>query len=238
VLALHDPDHQPLLAFACHGIYRLLPLFGLRGAAVIAPHLKTKRMSMDDLIDSLNIMAQDNDAGPDKFRALKMLASMNSTAITVPAPLTGDEVIDRLARLIRAAGRVAAQLAFVRAFPADSKRSEGTRSAITDAPKVSADHLTPEDIARVKKIRGLKRFYKEFPEMKRPGFPPGYPVGRGREIQEDWIRRQATKILVDRAQAAANQAAAGEATGSVDAEVRGDPDLGGTTPDPGRTQEV
>ena len=60
---------------------------------------------------------------------------------------------------------------------------------------------------KVRHIKTLKRLYNAFPETKRPGYPPGYPAGKGIAVQTEWCQRAAAKIILDREQKRADQAA-------------------------------
>lgn len=168
------------------------------------PKKPPKRMTLDEVMASVTEIAQDADAGADRFRALKMLASQNTAAAVLPDPMQNGELIDRLARLMKGAGVDICQLAYQRAFPQ-------AVDSVASAPKLQMADLPPEIMAQVQKVRSIKSLYRYFPEIKRPGFPPGYPVGRGAALQLEWLRRYAGKILLDREQAKVDANAAAQA---------------------------
>lgn len=152
--------------------------------------------------------------GPDKFRALKMVMGLEGSGVGLPEPLTDNDVLDRLARMIRAVGPTGAQLAYRRAFPA-SKRSIDSK-----APKITLADMAPIDPMKLPK--NLRELYRMFPEIKKPGIPPGFPIRSGLEAQKKWCNEAAVRMLMDREQArvAAGGAAAGEADpGSDDVEA-------------------
>jgi len=174
-----------------------------------------KKLSIDDIQSLVTEIAQDPESGADRFRALKMLASQNSSSIMLPDPMENGELVERLARLQRAAGIDICQLSYQRAFPQ-------AVDSVASAPKLGIDDLPAEIMEQVKKVRSLKSLYRWFPEIKRPGFPPGYPAGRGAALQLEWLRRYAGKILLDREQAKMNANA--QATLERDQQIRDDLD--------------
>jgi hypothetical protein len=161
-----------------------------------------KRKSLDDIIQDLTEISDDRESGPDRFRALKMLANMEGAQVNIPAPLKDGEIVSRLSVLMKAAGPDLCQVAFARAFRFPKKQR------VSDAPQMATEDLPPEIIARAQRIRTLKQLYKEFPEIKRPGYLPGYPQGRSFEVKQEWVRRTAEKLYLDREQAQANLTAA------------------------------
>lgn len=182
-----------------------------------------KKKTMDEIMSDVTEIADDKEAGADRFRALKMLAAQNVAAAVLPDPMENHELVERLARLMKAAGIDICQLAYQRAFPA-------AVDTVATAPKLGLSDLPPEIIEQVQKVRSLKTYYKYFPEVKRHGFPPGYPAGRGHELQIEWLRRAAGKILLDREQAKMNANSATIA--ERDAQIRGT-DAGNESDEPG-----
>jgi len=154
-------------------------------------------LSLDEIMAMVTDIAKDPESGADRFRALKMLASTNTAAAVLPDPMNEGEIVERLARLMRAAGRDLAQVSYQKAFPrVSSKPYIATRFKLDDIP--------PEVQLRVERIRTLRALYKNYPEVKRPGFPPGYPLKRGLGVISEWCRRVAAKCELDRMQTAAN----------------------------------
>ena len=153
---------------------------------------KTNRMPLDEIERLITDIARDPESGADRFRALKFAAAMQSSTAALPEPLDDNEVLDRLARLIRAAGPTAAQLAYRRAFPA-SKRPINHA-----APQVRERDMP--FIPKAELPGTLRALYKMFPEIKGPGCPKGFPMGKGLAVKKAWCQREAMKLLVDREQ--------------------------------------
>lgn len=151
-----------------------------------------KRMSFDEILAEIEDVAQNGD-GADKFRALKILMAQESSSVTLPPPMSDAEVIDRLARLIRAAGPTASQLAYRRAYPA------AKRPINHSAPKIQETDVAPVDKTTLP--ANLRALYRMFPEVKRGGIPKGYPVHQGMAVQKKWCQEAALKMIIDREQA-------------------------------------
>lgn len=155
--------------------------------------LKRKSRTMDDVMADIEAISEDSEHR-DQFKALKMLASAKSSSVTLPPPMEEHEMIERFARLMKPAGFHVVQIAYKRAFP--------NRKPIEEVePKLNAIHLPDEDRLMIQKCTNLKALYRMFPEIKKPGLPTGYPKGRGKVLQQQYCRDQATKILLDRQQA-------------------------------------
>jgi hypothetical protein len=133
------------------------------------------------------------DGHKNQMRALAMVMAKDEGQDAIPAPLTDAEVIERLARLIRAAGPTASQLAYRRAFPA-SKRPINHA-----APKVTETDIAPVDKSSLP--RTLRDLYRMFPEIRRPGVPKGYPAKAGFLAKKEWCQAEAMKMILDREQA-------------------------------------
>lgn len=170
-------------------------------------------LSLDEIMAMVTDIARDPDSGPDRFRALKMLASANTSAAVLPEPMEPGEIVDRLSRLMKGYGRDHTQAAYHRAFPRVS-------SAAYTAPKYGLSDFPPEVVARVQKVRSLKSLYRHYPEIKRPGFPPGYPVKRGPAVVTDWCRSIAAKCELDRMRNAAEATEAQDR--ALDSAIRSD----------------
>ena len=134
-----------------------------------------------------------NGEGPDKFRALKVAMSQQSGGITLPDPMSADEVVERLSRLMRGVGPANCQWAYRKAFPAAKKEIFESKVMVRNSD------LNAEDIKKLPK--SLKQLYKQFPETKRSGQPPGYPTRGGLEAQVQWCQEKAIEILRTRKQA-------------------------------------
>lgn len=160
-----------------------------------APEKEPKKrgaITFDEAREIISDIARGGD-GPDKFRALKMVMGLEGSGVGLPEPLTDNDALERLARLIRAVGPTGAQIAYRRAFPASK------RSIDASAPKISEADMPPID--RTKLPKNLRELYRMFPEIKKPGIPPGFPLRSGLETQKKWCNDAAVRILMDREQA-------------------------------------
>lgn len=154
---------------------------------------KKKRRSIEEITADIEQISQDPEHR-DQFKALRMLAAEKATSVVLPDPMSDNEIIERIARLIKPVGRALSSIAYRRAFPYNKDIED-------EMPKLAQTHLTPEEILTAKKCNNLKALYRTFPEIKRAGMPTGYPRGRSIEEKQEWCRDQATKILIGRAQA-------------------------------------
>ena len=159
---------------------------------------KKKPLSLDEVMESVSSIAQE-DGHRDQFKALKLLATAQNAAIVLPAPLSREEKMDRLGRLMKGCGVEDSQIAFARAF----SRHKTTAG---QAPNLHLDDLTAEQLSKVRHIKGVKTFNKFF-EVSKSGVPKGYPKGKGRELQVAWLKREALKIILDREQASLDRQA-------------------------------
>lgn len=173
---------------------------------------KRQRMTIDEILALAAEIANDPEAGAQRFQALKMLAGMETATVTLPDPMSPDEVDQRLARLMKGAGPNATQRAYVIAFPDLAKKAFGVH--LTEA--------TPDMIRRAQGITSLKLLNKHFPEFKMQGMPRGFPVGKSLVAKATWCRDQAIKYMIERAAAerssahTAMTAAGTEAQGATD----------------------
>ena len=152
---------------------------------------RRKSMSFDEIIVEMEDIAK-NGEGADKFRALKTLMAQESGSATLPEPLTDDEIIERLSRMMKAAGPSASQISYRRAYPAAKRPINFAAPKITEADVPAIDPLSLP--------RSLKELYRQFPEVKKPGIPTGYPVRGGMAVQKEWVQKQARRMLLDREQ--------------------------------------
>lgn len=151
-----------------------------------------KALSLDEVLDIVSDIAR-NGEGPERFRALKLIMSQEAGSATLPEPFSDAEIIDRLARLIRAAGPTASQLAYRKAFPS------AKRMINQEKPRLTESDLPPIDKATLPST--LRALYREFPEAKRPGVPKGYPVKAGMAVKAAWVRNEALKMRMDQERA-------------------------------------
>lgn len=157
-----------------------------------------KPITLDEALAIVTDIARNGD-GAERFRALKLVMAQEASTATLPEPFTDAEVIDRLARMIRAAGPTASQMAYRKAFPA------AKRPIHHAAPKVTEADITPIDKAMLPTtLRGL---YKMFPEAKRAGTPRGYPVHGGMAVQKEWVQKMAIRMTLDAEQKKLDQIA-------------------------------
>lgn len=152
---------------------------------------KKPLLTFDEAMEQVSDLAR-NGEGPDKFRALKVVLSQQGGNITLPDPMSADEVVERLSVLMRGVGPVNCQWAYKKAFPKSRMEIfEGkVRLRTTDLVSIEKDDLP----------KSLKQLYKKFPETKRPGYPPTYPQRGGLEAQVAWCQSKALEILRDREQ--------------------------------------
>jgi hypothetical protein len=160
---------------------------------------RPRRLSLDEILDMVSQVARDDESGADRFRALKMLASMESAAVVLPAPLTDAEMIDRVARVSKGAGLKLAELGFRKAFPQARRGSDM-------APVMSLEQLDPGILAQASKVVSIKMLYRAFPEVKRSGTPPGYPRTGSLAARQNWCQRIAAQLILDREQQRADDA--------------------------------
>jgi hypothetical protein len=146
--------------------------------------------TVDEITRAIGEIANDSDS-KDRLRALGMLSRLNSGGATVPPPLTDIEIVERLTRLMLAAGEQNCRKAYHKAF------GGSTNPERLVIPK---EEMEQEIEVEVRKISGLKTYYRMFPDIApvRGGFPQGYPHSSGPEEQITWLRGKATKILRDR----------------------------------------
>lgn len=148
-----------------------------------------KRMSMDEILAEVDAIAKDP-GDRDRFKALKMLSSTQSSSIVLPEPSNADERMARLARIMKPAGLAEVQGAYAIAFPGEGRRIE-------DALRPDEVELPPELHERAMRCTSLGLLYREFPELKRPGIPRGFPRGKGSLIQRQWCQIEAAKYLLE-----------------------------------------
>jgi hypothetical protein len=148
-------------------------------------------MSMEDIKLGLSDMAR-NGEGAQRAQAYRMLMNMESATVVLPPPLSYDEEIERLTRMIKAAGREKSQSAFHRAFPRD-------KAQIDDGDELSIHDMPPHIRFTSEHVTTLPKLYKMEPSIKpNGGQPSGYPKGRGKALQCKWCQHQAALILLER----------------------------------------
>ena len=149
-------------------------------------------ITFDEAMGLISDIAR-NGEGPDKFRALKVAMDQQSGGVALPPPMSAEEVVERLTRIMRASGKGNCQIAYRKAFV-------GTRTSIGDAmPDLALADITPFEKNALP--RTLRQLYKQFPSIKpRGGVPKGYPMRSGLETQTEWVQCKAVEIMRDREQ--------------------------------------
>lgn len=153
---------------------------------------RSKRtMTFDEALELIVDVARNGD-GVQKLRALKMIREEQASTVTLPGPLTVSEQIDRLSRLNLACGKRVVQLAYRKAWPKSKK------DVFEQKPKLEDGDIGdyPDDELPT----SLRRLYRQFPETKRAGCPPGYPQRGSLEQKVGWVRQAARDILRGREQ--------------------------------------
>jgi hypothetical protein len=174
---------------------------------------KLKRMTLDDIVAHVTEIAQDADAGADRFRALKMLSETEGSSIALPKVFNDQEMVDRLARLMKGAGIHCTQLAYARAFPS------AKRSTALGGSRYPYANARPELIKEANKATSLKILIRNFPSLKTGrGIPKGYPSGHSVEAKMKWCQGQALKMLIEREQE--DRQASHESMKGSDASIR------------------
>jgi hypothetical protein len=150
---------------------------------------KAVPFTLDEIIGVVSDIARDTESR-DRLRALKLLTSLNSSVAAIPPPLSDEEVIERLSRLMKGAGAKLCRKAYRKTYPLSD------RTPIFD--KEELEDLGPFIRQKVKGLKTLKQYNRMFPEVVKGGVPTGYPSGAGPEAQMEWVQRAATKIFVER----------------------------------------
>lgn len=150
------------------------------------------RMSMDELVSIAEEVARTGE-GAEKFRAIKMLTSMNTTQAAIAEPLTTDEMMERVSRIMKGVGILNTQLCYRMAFP--STRYDIDHVLNTQSRTDFLDEELPRELKeKASKIFSLRKLYREFPQTKQPGIPKGFPVHQSIAAQKEWVRRQALRL--------------------------------------------
>lgn len=145
------------------------------------------RMTVDELVGIAEDIAR-NGEGAERFRAIKMLKEDNTTQSAIAEPLTLDEMMERVARIMKGVGILNTQLCYKMAFPSTRYGIEQSKTDFLD------DELPRELKEKASKIYSLKGFYRVFPQAKQPGIPRGFPVHGGMGAQREWLRREALRL--------------------------------------------
>lgn len=167
----------------------------LQGFSMTTEPEKKRRMTFDEAAELIEETARDGD-GAQKLRALQMVMASKASSVTLPPPLSTDEVVERLARVMKAAGAANCQFAYRIAFAAAKREIFDAMPPVheSDVPAFKTQSLP----------MSLKQLYKQFPEVKRSGYPATYPRSHGLEAQADWCRKKALQILRTREEARLN----------------------------------
>lgn len=149
-----------------------------------------KILDWEEILSGISELAE-NGEGAQRAAAYRMLMTArgnNNPVLSDSMP--EKDVINRLARLMKACGKTICQVAYGAAYPL-------SKTTLKDIPSYKIDHI---DFSNVKLPETLKQLYKQYPEIKRHGFPPGYPQGRGVEMKKTWCMNQAKLMIRDRKQ--------------------------------------
>jgi hypothetical protein len=150
---------------------------------------KAVPFTLDEVIGIVSEIARD-ETDRDRFKALKMLTSLNQSVAAIPAPLTDDEIVERISRLMKGVGAKLCRKAYRKTYPLTD------RTPIFDKEEI--EDLGPFIKQKVKNLKTLKQYNRMFPEVAKGGVPPGYPLGAGPEAQMEWVQRAATNIFIER----------------------------------------
>lgn len=138
-----------------------------------------KRLSVEEIVDEIHELARNGEGAAQRW-ALQQLSAGNAS-LTIPPPMTDEEVIDRMARLNRGCGFELAKRGFARAFPA------GTPVGWTVARAKGVDYLPTT----------LKEMYEMFPDAPMEpltGAPPGYPEKSMKLVKKRWVAEYAAAL--------------------------------------------
>jgi len=160
----------------------------------------SKVLTLEEIRLGLSDLAE-NGEGAQRTQAYRMLMSMSGTEAVLPAPMTVSDIVARLVRINRGAGQKLCRIAYVRAFPRRTSQSTILKEALNDGD-VEIAGIDTTNLPRT-----LKKFYQRYPEIKRHGFPKGYPVGKGIPEQQAWIRKASVRIELDKVEARKAEAA-------------------------------
>ena len=149
-------------------------------------------MTPEEITARIHALGKHGDDAASRW-ALKLLHSQQQSDSGLPPPLTENEYIERLARVMKPAGRELCQIAYRKAFPYGPKLNLGVVQA-----GVRAQHLPEDAKERIKKVHNLKSLYRLYPQVKKHGVPMGYPRSKGIEVIQSFVRSLATQIEVDR----------------------------------------
>lgn len=153
--------------------------------------LTSKRITLDEILDELSKLARDEDAGADRFRALKMLAQTEVAKVGLGELLDDAAIVDRLVRLMKGLGSSMVQICYAQAFPrAMNAEISGGRYTYSEA-----DH---DLVDLSKKCTSLAMLYKDYPETQVVGSPKGFPVSGSVAMKKTWCQDQALKVLLER----------------------------------------
>lgn len=157
-----------------------------------------KPMDLDEILGIISEIARHGD-GADRFRAIKVLKDLvqESGSSGLPDPMDDKEAVERMARLMKAMGPMGTQFAYRKAYPNAKVKLENSK------PRVLLSYLNIDEGRLPTTLKALNRM---FPDIKRGGFPSGYPLNKGLEAQKKWCQNHARNIILNREQEAVNGA--------------------------------
>ena len=147
-------------------------------------------LSLEEILSGLSDLAKNGD-GAQQTQAYRMLlAQKGGTAATLGEVLNDEDIVSRLARLMKPAGPELCKVAYHRAF-------RRAMDEISKAPRLTAELLPPDIIKQVEEITSMRALRRRWPILKGKGVIKGFPVGKGKTVQARWCQNQAIKILLD-----------------------------------------
>ncbi len=151
-----------------------------------------KPMSAEEVRSKIEELARSGE-GADQRWALRTLHAEESGAVTLPTPLTDAEVLERTCRIMKSAGQILSQLAYRQTFPKSKLGGElAPRMLLNDLP----EHIREKAM----QVTTLRILYRDFPDVKRPGMPPGYPQKSSLLARQEWCQRTAANLLLEQEQ--------------------------------------
>lgn len=143
------------------------------------------KLSMDEIMAGLSDMAKNGD-GAQRAAAYRLLLSAHASSNIYTEPLTPEDVVERIIRLMKLIGVGLTQMCYRKAF-----RNAMKADRISPALAGEEVELPPN----FKYPRNVKQLYRLFPEIKGPGVPRGYPIGQGPIIQRAWLKELTDRTL-------------------------------------------
>src|SRR5881628_2407509 len=103
----------------------------------------------------------DRGEGASQLRALQLLRNAKAADVQLPEPLSDEQIVSRLGRLMRGVGPERTILAWKLAFP----RREHIDSYVDDV-RANAEHLSTDTLKEIERIQDLRGLYRVCPELR------------------------------------------------------------------------